>query len=192
MKPIAEMTEAELAAHVQQHLLKRGIRVVLSGGTCVTIYSMNAYVSGGLDLVAEVYARPREISAALAEIGFERHGRTYRHPESRLLVDIMSPPLAVGGEPVKEVREIRLATGDFRVISPTDCVKDRLANYYYFNDRQCLEQACLVVASTEVDMAEVSRWSTGEGQEAKFAQVRRGLLDAEAARRQKAPPTRKA
>ena len=35
MKAIGDMTEAELAAFVQQHLAAQGIRVVLSGGTCV-------------------------------------------------------------------------------------------------------------------------------------------------------------
>jgi hypothetical protein len=183
MKAIAVMSEAELAAYVQQHLLKRGIRVVLSGGTCVTIFSKSAYVSGDLDLVAEVYARPKEVAAALAEIGFERQGRVYKHPESGLLVDIMSPPLAVGGEPVKQVWELQLPTGTLRMLSPTDCVKDRLANYYYFNDRQGLEQACLVVAFVEVDLAEVGRWSVQEGQEAKFADIRQRLCEAESARR---------
>jgi hypothetical protein len=178
VKAIREMTEAELAALVQDHLATRGIRVVLSGGTCVTIYARGAYVSGDLDLVLETYARPQRVSAALAELGFERRGRVFKHPDSSLWLDIRSAPLAVGSEPVREIRELRFSTGVLRIISPTDCVKDRLAAYYYHNDRQCLEQACLVVASSEVDLAEVERWSIHEGQEAGFAPVKQRLLQA--------------
>jgi hypothetical protein len=179
MKPTREMTEAELAAPVQQHLAGRGIRVVLSGGMCVTIYARGDYVSGDLDLVLETYARPQAVRAALAELGFEPYGRVFRHPDSALWLDIRSAPLAVGSEPVREIRELRFSTGVLRLLSPTDCVKDSLAAYYYHNDRQCLEQACLVVASSEVDLAEVERWSTHEGQAARFMELRDRLRQAE-------------
>jgi hypothetical protein len=183
MKAIAEMTAAELAAFVQQHLASRGIRVVLSGGTCVTIYSRGAYVSGDLDLVLEAYARPRQLASALGELGFEPHGRVFGHHDSPLSVDILSAPLAVGREPVREIIELPCSTGVLRIISPTDCVKDRLAAYYYHNDRQCMEQALLVTQSSDVDLAEVERWSMAEGQEARFAEVKERLSSA-AKRRQ--------
>ena len=51
MKPIKEMTNAELAAFVESHLRERGIEVVLSGGACVSIYSNGKYVSSDLDLI---------------------------------------------------------------------------------------------------------------------------------------------
>jgi hypothetical protein len=101
MKTAGEMTEAELAAFVEQHLAARNIRVVLSGGMCVTIYARGAYVSGDLDLVLETYAKPRQVAAALAELGFEPHGRVFKHPDSALWLDIRSAPLAVGSEPVR-------------------------------------------------------------------------------------------
>jgi len=45
MKSIREMTQAELAAHIQSHLRKVGIEVILSVGAAVGIYSKNKYVS---------------------------------------------------------------------------------------------------------------------------------------------------
>ena len=186
MKPVGEMTEAELAAFVEEHLAKRGIRLVLSGGTCVTIYGGRAYVSGDLDLVLEAYAKPKDVSDALAELGFERRERTFHHPESALFVDIRHWPPAVGSEPIGEVRELQTAAGRLRTISPTDCVKDRLANYYYHNDRQCLEQACLVVACSEVDLTAVESWSGHEGQQTAFEEIRERLRSADAERRRKA------
>lgn len=43
MKSIPEMTIGEFGAFVSDHLKERGIDVVLSGGSCVTIYSSNRY-----------------------------------------------------------------------------------------------------------------------------------------------------
>jgi hypothetical protein len=183
MKPIGEMTEEELAAYVEEHLRQRGIRAVLSGGSCVTIYARGDYVSGDLDLVLETYVRPKAVADALAELGLQRAGRVYKHPEAALVIDVLMPPPAVGGEPVGEIVEMAVSTGILRLLSPTDCTKDRLAAYYYHGDRQCLEQARLVVARQDVDLAEVEAWSVREGQAEAFAAIREFLLAAEHARK---------
>ncbi|MCJ7715328.1 MAG: hypothetical protein MUO54_02245, partial [Anaerolineales bacterium] len=46
MKSIDKMSQAELAAYVDQHLKDSGLYVVLSGGAAVGIYSNGEYVSG--------------------------------------------------------------------------------------------------------------------------------------------------
>jgi hypothetical protein len=51
VKPVGRMSLAELAAYVCSHLRKHGIRVVLSGGACVSIYTQNRYQSYDLDFV---------------------------------------------------------------------------------------------------------------------------------------------
>jgi hypothetical protein len=57
----------------------------------------------------------------------------------------------------------------------TDCVKDRLAAFYYWSDRQALEQALLVSLVQPVSIREVGRWSRAEGQESGLAESRREL-----------------
>jgi hypothetical protein len=69
----------------------------------------------------------------------------------------------VGGEPVKSIEEIRYATGILRVISPTDCVKDRLAAYYFWGDQPSLTQAVLVAIYNRINISEIRRWSQAEG-----------------------------
>ena len=54
MKPVSGMTIGELAAFVCSHLKKKGIEVVLSGGACVSIYTMNRYTSDDLDFIENV------------------------------------------------------------------------------------------------------------------------------------------
>ena len=56
-------------------------------------------------------------------------------------------------------------------MSPTDCVKDRLAAYYHWGDQQCLVQARLVAEVHEVDFEEVRRWSRVEGKLAEFEKI---------------------
>ena len=46
MKPIKEMSRTELAAFIQSHLESNGIDVVLSGGSCVSIYSNETRYKG--------------------------------------------------------------------------------------------------------------------------------------------------
>jgi hypothetical protein len=138
----------------------------------VAIYSENRYVSMDIDLVNNHFASRREIREAMRVLGFEEQGRHFIHPDTDLFVEFPPGPLSVGEEQVKEVREIRLDTGLLRIISPTDCIKDRLAAYYHWNDAQSLEQAVLVADSVEVDIDEVERWSKVEGKGQEFSQIR--------------------
>jgi len=171
MKSIQEMTQAEVGTFVQSHLREKGIQVVLSGGATVAIYTNGKYVSQDLDLINVYSANRRAIRQVMKEIGFNEEGRYFRHPDSRFIVEFPPGPLTVGEEPVKKVDEIELATGILRIISPTDCVKDRLAAYYHWGDQQCLVQARLVAEVHEVDFEEVRRWSRVEGKLAEFEKI---------------------
>ena len=175
MKPVKGMTNAELAAFIESVLRERGIDVVLSGGACVSIYSENRYVSMDLDLVNHHFAKRIEIREAMQAIGFHEEGRHFTHPETDLFVEFPAGPLAVGEEPVMKIDEIELDTGTLRLISATDCVKDRLAAYYHWNDVQCLEQAVLVTQTKEIDLDEIERWSEVEGKLDEFRRIRHRL-----------------
>jgi hypothetical protein len=176
VKTIEEMTQAELGAFVQTLLGKQGIEVVLSGGAAVAIYSSNKYVSKDLDMVRTYAAGRRAINAAMAEMGFEEEaGKYFKHPNSEYLVEFAPGPPTVGEEPVGRIDEMEFSTGTLRIISPTDCVKDRLAGYYHWQDRQSLLQAVMVASDNEVDLKEIKRWSNHEGKLDKFEDFRTQL-----------------
>lgn len=168
MKQIKSMTQIELAAYVQSRLQNEGIKVVLSGGSAVSFYSSNKYVSKDLDMININFAKRRSIKAVMEEIGFQEQGRYFINPETSFFVEFPDGPLSVGEEPVRKVEEFELATGILRVISATDCVKDRLCAYYFWNDQQGLAQAVLVTKSQKVDLKEVERWSAVEGKLTEF------------------------
>ena len=163
MKSISRMTQAELAAYVQSYLRKKGIKVILSGGAAVSIYTVNKYVSVDIDLVEHYHEERNRIKTAMEEIGFHEKSRYFIHPDTKHIVEFPTGPLSVGEEPVRHIREIKFATGVLRVISPTDCVKDRLAAYYYWQDGQSLNQALLVAMHNRININEIKRWSQASG-----------------------------
>jgi len=163
MRSIDKMTQAELAAYVQSHLRNKKINVTLSGGAAVAIYTVNKYVSADIDLVEDSYVDRSKIKAAMDEIGFHEKNRYFIHSGTQHIIEFPSGPLSVGGEPIKRIDEIRYTTGVLRVISPTDCVKDRLAAYYFWNDQQSLAQAILVAVHNRINISEIKRWSQVEG-----------------------------
>ena len=175
MKPVAEMTRLELAGFVAAEFRRRQINVVLSGGSCVSIYSREKYVSLDLDFVNAAFAKRPLIKAAMAALGFQEEGRHFRHPDAAFLVEFPPGPLGVGEEPVKQIDELKTATGLLRIISPTDCVKDRLTWFYHDDDTECLEQAVLVAQANNVDLAELNRWSQVEGKRDVFSRIRHRL-----------------
>lgn len=175
MKQIGRMSQAELAAYVQASLQKAGIKVVLSGGSAVSFYSSDQYVSKDLDLINVSFSKRREIKSVMEKIGFEEQGRYFVNSEAKFFVEFPDGPLSVGEEPVKEVSEFELATGVLRIVSTTDCVKDRLCAFYFWGDQQGLAQAVLVTKSQKVDLKEVERWSKKEGKAKEFLKFKNKL-----------------
>ena len=172
MKPVKDMSQAELAAYVQDRLRQQGIDTVLSGGATVSIYTANRYVSRDLDLVITGLPNRGMIKSAMEQLGFHQIGRHYEHSETNFFVEFPPGPLSIGAEPDTRIEELRLETGILRVISPTDCVKDRLSAYYHWGDRQCFYQAIMVTESQTIDLGEIERWSFAEGKLVEFNAIR--------------------
>jgi hypothetical protein len=173
VKSIKDMSIGELAAFISSHLKRNGINVVLSGGGCVSIYSKNKYVSLDLDFIEYGSIGIRKLKQVLAEIGFYyEKTRYFKSSETDVFLEFSPGPLSVGREPVKEVVTLSFPTGELSIISPTDCVKDRLAAYYHWGDRQSLAQAILVAKDINVDLNELERWSIAEGKLSIFQEIK--------------------
>jgi hypothetical protein len=177
MISIAKMSKPELAAFVQEKLRTKGINTVLSGGACVSIYSKGKYVSMDLDMIHESFLAPKRriICEAMKELGFTEEGRYFIHADTDIFVEFPKGPLSVGEEPVKEICNRYETTGLLRIISPTDCIKDRLTWFYHDKDQQCLEQAVLVARENQINLDEIERWSANEGKSLLFQQIRKRL-----------------
>ena len=123
-------------------------------------------MSADLDYIT--HESMKRVKAALEELGFKNDGKYFKHEKCEFFIDFPSPPVAIGSEPVKVFEELHMPLGRIVLLTPTDCVKDRLASYYHWDDLQGLEQALMVCKDQKVDLDEVKRWSELEQFSAKF------------------------
>jgi hypothetical protein len=159
----------ELAAMVSEKFKEKDIDVLLVGGACVSIYiyTKNKYLSYDLDFIS--HALIKEISSVLSELGFKREStRHFRREDCPFFIEFVSPPAAMGNEPIKTKKKIKTKFGNIILLTPTDCVKDRLVAFYHWNDPQSLEQALMVAKAQKINFKEIKRWSKKEGHNEKY------------------------
>jgi hypothetical protein len=156
----------DLAALVSITLKENGIDAFFNDTATTEIYTKNRYLSSDLDFVS--YASLKEIIPVMKKIGFMRESsRHFVRKDCPFFIEFVSPPASIGSMPVKKRGEIETGHGVLVLFTPTDCVKDRLAAYYHWNDPQSLEQALMVAREQEVNLREIRQWSIKEGYEEK-------------------------
>lgn len=121
-------TEEELWKFIAVHLKKHDIDTVLVGGSVVSIYTDGAYRSGDLDFV-KMDMIATNLESVMNEVGFKKKGRHYIHPGcDHLFVEFPgSIPLGIGEDYSIKPDEMNVEGTTIKILSPTDCVKDRLA-----------------------------------------------------------------
>lgn len=175
----------DLAAIISEALSSAGITAVLSGGSVVSIYSVNEYSSADLDFVTDE-SIPK-ISVVMEGLGYRRRGRHFEHEESEFLVEFPPTPLTVGHLHLKTWGQVKTGSGTIQILTPTQCVMDRLAAFYHWTDRQCLDQAIMVACRHRVDLDAIEEWSKGEGAEPRHREFRAALKKA---KREREKPSR--
>ncbi len=166
---LSKCTEEELWKYVGYHLAKAGIESVLVGGAVVAVYSQGAYRSGDLDFVSGAGMRPK-IQSVLESLGFESiHSRHFEHPDCpHLSIEFPPGPVSIGDDHHIKPAEVKIGGRILKILSPTDCIRDRLASYIHFNARECLDQAVLVAKSQPFDLETVRKWCLSEGAKEAF------------------------
>lgn len=156
-----KITIEDLAKIVGAQLSKYGIEAVLVGGACVSIYSENKYISYDLDFIT--HESNKKIKAALKEIGFEYDKKKYYiHPDCEYFLEFLAPPVAIGSQPIQNFNTISSDLGSIKILTPADCVKDRLAAYIHWDDKESLEQAIMVAKAQKIDINEIKKWAQRE------------------------------
>ncbi len=162
-------TLTELAVIVSGALEREGIVATLSGGSAVSIYSDNRYVSEDLDFVT--VALLKDLRSALEPLGFNHTGSprlsVFEHPKTRWYLEFPPAPLSFGSTYVDPSRCALVDTGlgRLRIITPTQSVMDRLIAAAVWNEAQSLEQALLVAEHQRdnIDWEELDQWVSHEG-----------------------------
>ena len=159
-----KVTLRKFAELISAELNNNNIKAVLVGGACVSIYSRNKYQSQDLDYISP--DSTEKISEALKKLGFTKKGnfRHFSNVNCPFYIEFPPGPIALGNEFPKKYNELASIT----LLTPTDCVKDRLAAFYHWNDEQSLEQALLVARKQKVNLAAIKKWSQDENNKEKY------------------------
>lgn len=169
-----DLDRLQLAALIATTLRDHGVEVVLSGGAAAAIYAPNPYASMDLDFVPIGLAS--KVDAAMLALGFRKERRRHwTHPDTAFWVEFPPGPVQVGDEVVHAFAERRTDHGTLKILTPTDCVMDRLAWYYHANDPQGFEQAVAVAAANDVEFDRIEEWSKRERAIEKFERFRTRL-----------------
>lgn len=173
-------TENELWRYVAWHLEGAGISTVLVEGAVVSIYTGGLYRSGDLDLIPEDFDRSR-IPGVLNSLGFiSAKSRHFRHPAcNHLVVEFPLGPVSLGDEFPVTPDELVVEGRTLGILSPTDCVKDRMAAFIHWGSRDCFDQAILVCRTQkeQVNLQTVAAWCHREGGTVAFEKMLARLSD---------------
>ena len=154
---------ADVAVAVGDALRRAGIRAVLTGGACASLYSGGVYQSLDADFVLAESTDVEDLDRALATLGFRRRRDRYVHATVSFFVEFPSGPLGIGEDfHIRPVWRSRRAARTL-ALSATDACRDRLAAFYHWNDRQSLAAAVAIAARNRVAFGKVRRWSQVEG-----------------------------
>ncbi len=159
-------------------LERRDLTVVLVGGSAATYYAPQAYQSSDADFVAQFLVdrqREKDVIAGMASLGYRLNGNTFEHEHgSPFTVEFPKGPLAIGGDLLTDFNTVKRGKEILHVIKPADSVRDRLAHYYFYNDRTALRAAVSVAQAVSdlIDLAAIEAWSRREDNSEKFADFR--------------------
>lgn len=161
------MSLRDFAITVAAILKEKNIDVILTGGAVVSIYSEGKYVSNDADFLSS--SDHQIIKGAMLSVGFKNAGKDFYHDETRFTVEFPGSELVIGDEPMKAEGEIIEGKFTLKLLSPTQCVMDRLSAFYHWKDRQSLEQAIMVASKHPVKLSKIEKWSKTEGMEDRYA-----------------------
>ena len=179
MKNLKEMSLQEVGGYICNALIHEGIHVVLSGGSCVEIYSQGDYTSQDMDFINKYNEKKSKIKQVMLNLGFYEYERYFVHDDITHIIEFPPGPLGVGDAPVDKISSIKTKSGVLTILTPTDCIKDRLAAYYHWNDEQCLQQAVWVADKNEFDLDSIKRWSYNESMQSKYQSFQNKLKTAQ-------------
>ena len=167
----------EIAFLVCTELDRAGIRAVLTGGSAATVYASEDYQSRDLDFIIEYRSDEVAPSEALNSLGYTLEGDLYSHEQSPLTLEFPPGPLSVGRDLIRTWETLKEDDRVLYILSPTDCCRDRLAGFLFWDDRGSLDQAAAVARrqAHRVDLEAIRAWCEREGVADKYEEFIRAL-----------------
>ena len=160
----------ETASYICTKLKESGIDVVLSGGSCMEIYTNKNFSSYDIDFIANPSYTSKKIETVMLSMGFKKvDGRYYKYENNPNYVEFPTGPVSLGNEFPKKFGELKTLVGTLVLLTPTDCIKDRLCAYIYHGGEECLQQAIAVAHLNQIDINNLKNWAKNESKEMDLA-----------------------
>lgn len=149
---------------------------MLTGGSAATVYAPQAYQSNDLDFVASFGHFKEEFDSILGFIGYSRETqRVYRNSVTPLSLEFPDDETMIGSDRVTEFATLQKEEMYLHILTPTDCIRDRLSSYFWFNSVSALKAAVDVAKAQVVDLSAIQDWADREGEKQKFGDFLRLL-----------------
>ena len=174
-------TLADVCFAVSAALEAHGMSSVLTGGSAAALHAPQTYTSHDADFILTADDLLGDVAIALRPTGFQRDGRSriFVHPNSEFTLGFPKGPLAVAGDYIHETAELERGNERLRMLTRIDCIRDRLAHFYFWNDYTALNAAVGVAAQAreEIHIDVLRAWTERESPALleKFAEFTRRL-----------------
>ncbi len=157
-------TIEDVAFLVCTALKNAGVTVVLSGGGAASVYSPRANETRDLDFILH-FAVAMPSAAPILDLGFyETKSRgIYAHPDIPYTLEFLPGPLAVGDTVVTAWETWERDGKTLYIVTPLDCVKDRMAAAIHWRDANSARQAAAVACVRPIDVDALKSWCLAEG-----------------------------
>lgn len=159
-------TLEETAAYICTKLKEKRIDVVLSGGSCMEIYTKSNFSSLDIDFIPNPSVTSKQIEETMLELGFEKvPPRYYKYYNNPNYIEFPTGPVSLGNQLTKEFNELKTQVGTLKLLTPTDCIKDRLCALVYHGGEECFNQAIAVAHLNLFDKDNLINWAKNEDKE---------------------------
>lgn len=151
-------TIESLWKHIASYLESKNYGVTLVGGGVATIYSKGKYASGDLDFVLDSLFTHKEFKKAMADLGFENKTRVYSRSDCPFTIDVSTPPIEIGEDGTPEIATQFFAGQTIKILSPTECIKDRLNKAFQWKDDQAYQAALAVAKECNFNISKLEKF----------------------------------
>ncbi|HWD40945.1 MAG TPA: hypothetical protein VG944_19005 [Fimbriimonas sp.] len=122
-----------------------------------------------MDFVLGFWASLGSSKQCILDLGFQAKGSPFIHTQSPFTLDLPLGPFKIGDSDVS-MNDCAILTKEdmtLKILSPTDCVRDRLSWFllYHTNpDFSALDQAVAVANRHKIDLEKTREWAKAEGE----------------------------
>ena len=117
------------------------------------------------------YQSPSALQRAMKALGFQKKGRVYVSDKTDIVVEFPSAPLSVGDEFITKHTEFKTEQGAIPILLALDVVKDRLAAYFHWQDKQSLVQALCIMLCHNISPNEIRVFCIKESSQEAFLKI---------------------